>query len=63
MNDDTPAWKRHNRQGPLDWWVGCREHGIASESGCWSCLVVAHLNGQFAKQLEDESAQERRGAA
>jgi hypothetical protein len=51
--DADPAWKRNNRDGPLDWWLGCRKHGanLSAEGWCATCTCAAAHNRLFAAKL------------
>ncbi len=56
MTDD-PAWKRNNRVGPFDWWLGCQEHGadLTAEDRCLSCAAAAMHNRKLQLKLELEA--------
>ena len=51
-----PAWKKHGRNGPFDWWLACQTHGYDYARGCMSCSMASDHNADFAEKLNLESA-------
>lgn len=49
-----PAWKRNGRNGPLDWWLGCKTHGTQWNEHCLSCGIAIDHNIDFKARLERE---------
>jgi hypothetical protein len=49
-----PGWKRNGRNGPLDWWLSCKDHGYDYCRGCMSCDIVEDHNIQFQLKLDAE---------
>jgi hypothetical protein len=49
-----PGWKRNGRNGPLDWWLGCNEHGDKWVASCMSCGIAIDHNIDFKEKLERE---------
>lgn len=49
-----PGWKRNGRNGPLDWWLGCKVHGYDYQRGCMSCSMAEDHNIEFQKKLDRE---------
>ncbi len=58
MSEQEPAWKRHGRNGPFDWWLGCQQHGAELTSACMSCRFAIDHNHELQKRLDAEK-QER----
>lgn len=51
-----PGWKRNGRNGPLDWWLGCKDHGYDYRRGCLSCSMAEDHNTEFQQKLDREQA-------
>lgn len=49
-----PGWKRNGRNGPLDWWLACGQHGYAYQRGCLTCSTVEDHNIEFQAKLDRE---------
>lgn len=57
MADNTdPGWKRNGRNGPFDWWLGCKDHGYDYQRGCLSCSMAEGHNIEFQQKLDRERA-------
>lgn len=54
-----PGWKRNGRNGPLDWWLSCNDHGYNYRKGCMSCDIVEDHNIEFQAKLTQEREFER----
>jgi hypothetical protein len=53
--DNTdPGWKRNGRNGPLDWWLACEQHGHLWRSNCLSFGIATDHNAEFAQKLAAE---------
>lgn len=59
--EQIPAWKKHGRNGPFDWWMGCKEHGTDWQDFCFSCWLAVKHNKEIEAKLETESAEQEGG--